>query len=244
MTDGYLRQAFYFDEFGITDKLLQGLVNGAPYAAAALVGCWLNAPLNSRWGRRGTIAFSCFLAFATAIWQACANHWVSLLVARFVLGLAVGAKSSTTPIYAAECAPKTIRGALTMMWQMWTAFGIMLGFVVSIVFQNVDFLGPNSQWRWMIGVTAVPPMIVGMLVYCMPESPRWYMEKGDFCQSFSISQDAEKARYPGRPGHVSCVQAAQRCGGCQRGVATVQGVLHGAPQPPRRPERLVLHGEC
>ncbi|PNY23486.1 Arabinose-proton symporter [Tolypocladium capitatum] len=177
-------QAFYFDEFGITDKLVQGLVNGSPYAAAALVGCWLNAPLNHRWGRRGTIAFSCLLAVATAIWQACSKHWVSLLVARFVLGLAVGAKSSTTPVYAAECAPKTIRGALTMMWQMWTAFGIMLGFAVSLVFQKVDFLGPNSQWRWMIGVTAVPPMIVGMLVYCMPESPRWYMEKGDFAKAF------------------------------------------------------------
>lgn len=50
-------------------------------------------------------------------------RWVNLLIARFVLGLAVGAKSSTTPVYAAESAPKTIRGALTMMWQMWTAFG-------------------------------------------------------------------------------------------------------------------------
>jgi MFS family permease len=47
----------------------------------------------------------------------------NLLVARFMLGFAVGAKSSTTPVYAAESAPKTIRGALTMMWQMWTAFG-------------------------------------------------------------------------------------------------------------------------
>ncbi|PHH75382.1 hypothetical protein CDD82_4467 [Ophiocordyceps australis] len=177
-------QAFYFDEFGIEDKLLQGLVNGSPYAAAALVGCWINAPLNTHWGRRGTIAFSCAFAFATAIWQACSTHWLCFLVARFVLGLAVGAKSSTTPIYAAECAPKSIRGALTMMWQMWTAFGIMLGFVVSLAFQHVDFLGTNSQWRWMIGITAAPPFIVGLLVYTLPESPRWYMDKGNFVSAF------------------------------------------------------------
>lgn len=164
--------------------MMQGLVNGAPYLSASLVGCWLNAPLNRRWGRRGTIAFACLLAFVTGIWQAVSDSWVCLISARFVLGLAVGAKSSTTPIYAAECAPKNIRGALTMMWQMWTAFGIMLGFASSLAFQNVDFLGKYSQWRWMIGSTSLPPLIVGLLVYTLPESPRWYMEKGDFPRAF------------------------------------------------------------
>ncbi|KAH7022381.1 hypothetical protein EDB80DRAFT_7291 [Ilyonectria destructans] len=179
-------QYFYFKEFNIgEDKaLMRGLVNGAPYASAALIGCWLNAPLNHFWGRRGTIAFSCFFAFVTAIWQAVSPGWISLLIARFVLGLAVGAKSSTTPVYAAECAPPNIRGALTMMWQMWTAFGIMIGFASSLAFQNVDFLGETSQWRWMIGSTALPPLVVGCLVYLLPESPRWYMDKGDFERAF------------------------------------------------------------
>ena len=49
-----------------------------------------------------------------------ANSWWNLLLARFALGLAVGAKSTTTPVYGAECAPAAIRGALVMMWQMWT----------------------------------------------------------------------------------------------------------------------------
>jgi hypothetical protein len=48
----------------------------------------------------------------------------------------------------------------------------------------VDFMGPNSQWRWMLGITGVPPMIVGALVYCMPESPRWYMDKRRFSEAF------------------------------------------------------------
>jgi MFS family permease len=47
-----------------------------------------------------------------------AHSWWSLLLARFLLGFAVGAKSTTTPVYGAECAPATIRGALVMMWQM------------------------------------------------------------------------------------------------------------------------------
>ena len=152
---------------------MQGLLNGAPYACSALIGCWTNAPLNKLFGRRGTIFISCFISFATGFWMAGANTWWNLLLARFALGFAVGAKSSTTPVYAAECAPKSIRGALTMMWQMWTAFGIMLGFVVSVAFEHTDFLGENSQWRWMLGSTSIPPFLVMIQVYLCPESPRW-----------------------------------------------------------------------
>jgi hypothetical protein len=82
-----------------------------------------NKPSQRFFGRRGTIFISCAISAITGIWMAAANNWPNLLVARFVLGFAVGAKSSTTPVYAAESAPKNIRGALTMMWQMWTAFG-------------------------------------------------------------------------------------------------------------------------
>jgi MFS family permease len=173
-------QEFYFREFGITDPIMQGFLNGAPYCSAALIGCWCNAPLNRHLGRRGTIFVSCAIALVTALWQAASPNWPIFLAGRLILGIAVGAKSSTAPIYAAECAPKRIRGALTMMWQMWTAFGIMLGYIASIVFQNVDFMGKYSQWRWMIGVTAVPPMIVMAATYTLPESPRWHMDRGEY----------------------------------------------------------------
>lgn len=110
-------QVFYFDEFGITNEWQQGLLNGAPYLCSLLIGCWTNAPLNKYFGRRGTIFISCLISFASSFWMAAADSWYNLLIARFALGLAVGAKSSTTPVYAAESAPKNIRGALTMMWQ-------------------------------------------------------------------------------------------------------------------------------
>jgi len=181
-------QGFYFREFGITEDQvwLRGLLNGAPYLCSCLIGCWSNAPLNKFFGRRGTIFISCIISFITGIWMAAAESWPNLLVARFMLGFAVGAKSSTTPVYAAESAPKTIRGALTMMWQMWTAFGIMLGFVVSVAFQNVTIIGgENSPWRWMLASTSIPPMIVCVQVYFCPESPRWYMEKGKYDKAFN-----------------------------------------------------------
>jgi len=179
-------QAFYFEEFGITDTWLQGLLNGAPYLCSALIGCWMNVPLNSRFGRRGTIFISCFISFAASFWMALAHTWWNLLLARFFLGFAVGAKSSTTPVYAAESTPKTIRGALTMQWQTWTAFGIMLGFVVSVAFQDITVpsWAGYPQWRWMVASTAIPPMFVCAQVYLCPESPRWYMEKNRYMDAF------------------------------------------------------------
>jgi hypothetical protein len=113
-------QEFYFRDFSIPETAVwqRGLLNGAPYLASAAIGCWTNRPLNKYFGRRGTIFISCFISFVTGIWMAAADSWYNLLIARFFLGFAVGAKSSTTPVYAAESAPKTIRGALTMMWQV------------------------------------------------------------------------------------------------------------------------------
>ncbi|UNI15982.1 hypothetical protein JDV02_002463 [Purpureocillium takamizusanense] len=178
-------QEFYYEEFNIRDPYLQGLMNGAPYACSALIGCWTNPWLNKIGGRRFTIFFSCGMSVITGIWMAVANNFANLLIARFFLGFAVGAKSSTTPVYSAESVPKTIRGALTMMWQMWTAFGIVLGFVVSVAFQNTTFLGENSQWRWMLGSTSIPPLVVMAQVYFCPESPRWYMEKGKYGQALN-----------------------------------------------------------
>lgn len=81
-----------------------------------VISCWLSAPLNSYLGRRGTIFLTAFISFAACIWQGVTNSWQHLLVARFVLGFGIGPKSTTVPVYAAECAPPVIRGALVMMW--------------------------------------------------------------------------------------------------------------------------------
>ena len=122
-------QALYIKQLNITPQRfggkngannILGLVVGAPYLACAILGCWLTEPLNRLFARRGTIFISCAIAAIASIWEAVANSWVNLFIARFVLGLGIGAKSSTVPVYGAECAPAPIRGALVMQWQMWT----------------------------------------------------------------------------------------------------------------------------
>ena len=69
---------------------------------------------------------------------------------RFLLGIGFGPKSATIPIYASECAPANVRGALVMFWQFFTAFGIMLGYICGAIFRSVldgtnDTLCPQPQ---------------------------------------------------------------------------------------------------
>lgn len=71
---------------------------------------------------------------------------------------------------------------------MWTAFGIAIGMIVSVAFMNLDFLGENSQWRWIMGSTSIPPLIVMLQVYFCPESPRWYMEKGRYDKAYESTK--------------------------------------------------------
>ncbi|KAK9378816.1 uncharacterized protein V2V93DRAFT_328391 [Kockiozyma suomiensis] len=182
---------FYPKQFGIGsdssyDTWIVGLINSGPYLCCAVLGCWISDPMNRAFGRRGTIFISCFVAAATCIWGACTDTWWHLFISRFFLGLGIGSKSATVPVYAAECTPAVIRGALVMMWQMWTAFGIMLGYIADVAFYYVPdkphITGLN--WRLMIGSACVPAIIVCAQVFFCPESPRWYMLRQQHRKAF------------------------------------------------------------
>jgi MFS family permease len=132
--------------------------------------CWMTDPINRFLGRRGCIFWSCVIAGVASIWEAFTYSWQQLFVARLLLGVGIGPKSATAPIYTAECSPAPIRGALVMQWQMWTAFGIALGDVVSVIFAHVQ---EDVAWRLMLGSTVIAPIFVCVMIYFAPESPRW-----------------------------------------------------------------------
>ncbi|GJJ05947.1 hypothetical protein Clacol_000134 [Clathrus columnatus] len=184
---------FFPQQFGIPqdtsdtrNQWLLGVVNAAPYICCALIGCWLTVPLNNAFGRRGTIFITALISFLTCFWQGFTNSWPHLFAARFVLGFGIGPKSSTVPVYAAECAPAAIRGALVMMWQTWTAFGIMLGYAADLAFFKVP--DPHNikglNWRLMLGSAGIPAIFVCVQVFFCPESPRWLMSKGRYPDAF------------------------------------------------------------
>lgn len=92
-----------------------------------------------------------------------------LILSRFLLGIGIGLKSTTAPIFAAECTPKAIRGALVMSWQMWTAFGLMLGYLSGVIFSSSP---GDLRWRLTLGSPALLALLVCACIYSVPESPR------------------------------------------------------------------------
>ncbi|KAH3664019.1 hypothetical protein OGAPHI_004733 [Ogataea philodendri] len=177
-------QLFYPDYFGLgadTDRnsWLVGLINSAPYLCCSCLACWTTDWLNEKFSRRGTIFITCTISAVTCIWSALTNNWYHLFISRFFLGFGIGPKSTTVPVYSSECAPAKIRGSLVMMWQMWTAFGIMLGDVMSLAFYKVPShsIHKGLEWRLMLGSASLPAFLVMMQVWFCPESPRWLMGK-------------------------------------------------------------------
>ena len=98
----------------------------------------LTGPLNRFYGRRGAIMVCCVFSFVSCLGQAFCRSWRQLLACRILLGLGIGPKSATIPIYAAESVPsEEIRGALVMTWQLYTALGIMFGYAFSYAVRHV-----------------------------------------------------------------------------------------------------------
>ncbi|KAH7882022.1 hypothetical protein F5I97DRAFT_2068794 [Phlebopus sp. FC_14] len=186
-------QIVYPKQFGIGDSTskrdswLIGVVNSAPYLCCATISCWLTDPLNQWLGRRKTIFLTCMISFLTCIWSGLTNTWWHLFIARFFLGFGIGPKSATVPVYAAECSPAPIRGALVMMWQMWTAFGVFLGDLIDLLFYFIpDTPGVRGlNWRLMLASAGIPGLMVCIQVLYAPESPRWLIGKGRYEDAFN-----------------------------------------------------------
>lgn len=142
--------------------------------------CWLSDPVNHYIGRRGAIFVGAIFSLLGPIGQAVAQTWPQILVCRILLGIGMGLKEVTVPVFSAENAPANIRGALVMTWQMWVAFGIMLGFSANLVVKNVG----DITWRLQFGSAFIPavPLLIG--IYFVPESARWLIKKNRHAEAY------------------------------------------------------------
>lgn len=97
--------------------------------------------------------------------MALTQHWGELVATRVILGIGMGLKEVTVPIYSAENAPTNIRGGLVMSWQVWTAFGIFLGTSANLAVKDLG----KIAWRLQLGSAFIPavPLVLG--VYFCPE---------------------------------------------------------------------------
>ncbi|KAG7194912.1 uncharacterized protein KQ657_004020 [Scheffersomyces spartinae] len=189
---------FYPKAFGVDKmaepQLIEGLINGAPYLCCGVIACWLSDPCNSRLGRKWTIFWTCLISALTCFWQGFVNTWYHLFISRFMLGFGVGIKSATVPAYAAECTPKRVRGSLVMLWQFFTAVGIMFGYVASLAFYYVPARGIQGglNWRLMLGSACIPAIIVLAQIPFVPESPRWLMGKERHTDAYNSLRQLRK----------------------------------------------------
>ncbi|THX30818.1 hypothetical protein D6D10_08551 [Aureobasidium pullulans] len=172
------------EEFGINktagDEWLVGLINSIIFLTAGLIGAFIVDPLNKYLGRRGEIFLTAACLTATPIGSGFAQSWQGLFAARFIMGIGIGAKNATVPIYSAEMAPARIRGALVMFWQLWVVIGIFLGFCANVIVKDV----PRIAWRLQLGSAFIPSFILMCGIFFCPESPRWLMKHGKIAQGF------------------------------------------------------------
>lgn len=157
-----------------------GVINAIIFLTAGLIGAFIVDPLNKYLGRRGEIFVTAACLTATPIGAGFAKTWQGLFAARFVMGIGIGAKNATVPIYSAEMAPHRIRGALVMFWQLWVVAGIFLGFCANVIVKDV----PRIAWRLQLGSAFIPSFLLMIGIFFCPESPRWLMKHGYHAKGF------------------------------------------------------------
>lgn len=142
-----------------------GFINASPYIAIALFTAWLSDPINELLGRRGTIFIAAVFSLLAPIGSGLTQKWGQLVACRVMLGIGMGLKEVTVPVFSAEVVPATVRGGLVMSWQIWTAFGIFLGFIANLCVMNTG----SISWRLQLGSAFIPavPLVLG--IYFVPE---------------------------------------------------------------------------
>jgi sugar porter (SP) family MFS transporter len=116
------------------------------------------------------------LYVVSALGCAFAWNWTALVIFRFIGGLAIGGSSVLGPMYIAEIAPAKWRGRLVGLFQFNVVFGILLAYLSNYVLGTMGF--GAAEWRWKLGVTAVPAAFFFVMLFGIPRSPRWLVKKG------------------------------------------------------------------
>ncbi len=153
-------------------------------ASSALVGCVIGVALagemNDRLGRRTTLLVSAVLFLVSAIGTALPRTLTEFIIFRIIGGLGVGAASMTSPMYIAEISPARIRGRMVSVNQFAIIFGMLVVYFVNyFIAQGVDEAwNISTGWRWMFGSEAIPAALLLILLFFVPESPRWLTKQG------------------------------------------------------------------
>lgn len=195
--------------FGFDTVVISGTTSGltATYAlspflkgltvSAALWGTVIGSLLagipGDRFGRRDSLRIMAVLYLISAVGCATAWSWTALVIFRFVGGLGIGGSSVLGPMYIAEISPATWRGRLVGFFQFNVVFGILVAYFSNYLIA-LQHLGAN-EWRWDLGVAAIPAAFFFVMLFTIPRSPRWLMKKQRIVEAQEVLKMTGEADY-------------------------------------------------
>src|ERR1700744_3203385 len=155
--------------YHLTPALLGITVSSA--LAGTVVGAMSAGIPGQKFGRRDSLRVMAIFYVLSAIGCAFAWSWPALIFFRFIGGLGIGGSSVLGPMYIAEIAPPDWRGRLVGFFQVNIVIGILVAYVSNFLIGSFH-LGAD-EWRWMLGVSAIPAAFFLLMLFFIPRSPRW-----------------------------------------------------------------------
>jgi sugar porter (SP) family MFS transporter len=160
--------------------------------ATALYGTVVGAALGGipadKFGRKNTLLWIGISFFVSSVGAAIAQDVNTFMIFRFLGGLGIGASSVVAPIYISEIAPAKHRGKLVISFQLNVVFGILLAYVSNYLLQ-----GGGDDWRWMLGIVAIPSLLFSFLLLFTPETPQFlYLKKGNEAEAIRVLKLADE----------------------------------------------------
>ncbi|KAL2843436.1 general substrate transporter [Aspergillus pseudodeflectus] len=171
---GILENSDWLTQFNHPGDTLTGFITSS-YNLGCLAGCFGNFIIGDRLGRRRTIWLAMAWVIVGAALQASAFSRGHLIAGRIVTGVGTGLKTSTVPMYQSEICEGTKRGRLVSAEVMFVGIGIAFAYWWDFAF---SFVGGSFAWRWPLAFQIVFALWVILVVFGVPESPRWLLKNG------------------------------------------------------------------
>jgi sugar porter (SP) family MFS transporter len=151
--------------FGLSTTMEEAVVSIV--LVGAMSGALAGGIIADRIGRRATLVWGGIIFIVGSILAPLSPNVMALILARGLLGIAIGFTSVTAPVYVSELAPPQSRGMLIGLYQFALTIGIALADLVGY------WLAGQQSWRLMFGIGAIPALLFLVMVVTVPESPRW-----------------------------------------------------------------------